>query len=561
VGESFSPPPAWVYQRDGRLVPFEADRISQSLFAATERLGRPDAFLARELTDGVLHFLAAEADSTIPTTTQIAELVVKVVRELGQPALAQVYHDHVGQPAEPATTTEPVPAPREDEIVVRFAPGEPLDVVRRACLRAYTLKAVFTRDLVAAQGDGLLTLTGLEHPHELAACVVTPPRTGDRGLVESLEAVRNLAGGVAALDGPEYVLWHGGRGKEAVSAFVRELGIGLRATGLRAVINLNSAMPPAWADELADGPLFAGQRPAPEPERLAGLVDALLEELHAANLWAGTEPRESPVRVDWHLGSRDFQSTAKERLLRLARWALEGRALAFVFDRPRRPVPLAEGLDRQHPALLLLVGLHLPRLAAQPGLCNDPSLFLLKLGSLARLALSAASQKRDYLRRHGAPALAQGFLLDRARLAVAPVGLEQVVRLLLGRGLCADATALELGRQIVGRLGEVLHHDGRQSQREACLDAPADFSLGDGEAGLTAWDATVPVKNQLRAAGVLHATAGTGTAAVLLPEESVPAAEQVVSWLRGAWQQTDVVRVRFLRAGRMPQQLTFGGEG
>src|SRR5262249_18497257 len=39
-------PPAWVHKRDGRLVPFEPDKISRSLFAATEALGRPDAFLA-----------------------------------------------------------------------------------------------------------------------------------------------------------------------------------------------------------------------------------------------------------------------------------------------------------------------------------------------------------------------------------------------------------------------------------------------------------------------------------------------------------------------------------
>src|SRR5437763_17091401 len=37
--------PAWLYKRDGRLVPFEPDKISQSLFGATESLGRPDAFL------------------------------------------------------------------------------------------------------------------------------------------------------------------------------------------------------------------------------------------------------------------------------------------------------------------------------------------------------------------------------------------------------------------------------------------------------------------------------------------------------------------------------------
>ena len=82
--------PESVSKRDGRIVAaFEADKISQSLYAATQDIGQPSAFLARELTDGVLHFLAAEVDVDVPTTAQIAEIVAKVVRELGQPSLAQ----------------------------------------------------------------------------------------------------------------------------------------------------------------------------------------------------------------------------------------------------------------------------------------------------------------------------------------------------------------------------------------------------------------------------------------------------------------------------------------
>src|SRR5260370_33968185 len=91
--EKTSPSPAWIYKRDGRLVPFESDKMSQSLFAATESLNRPDAFTARELTDSVLHFMTAELPDAIPKATQVADLVIKVVRELGQSAIAQAYSD------------------------------------------------------------------------------------------------------------------------------------------------------------------------------------------------------------------------------------------------------------------------------------------------------------------------------------------------------------------------------------------------------------------------------------------------------------------------------------
>jgi hypothetical protein len=72
--------PAQVRKRDGRLVPFEADRISRTRLAAGEHLGRPDAFLARELTDCIVHHLAAECDGGIP-------VIVLTTEPLGLPLL------------------------------------------------------------------------------------------------------------------------------------------------------------------------------------------------------------------------------------------------------------------------------------------------------------------------------------------------------------------------------------------------------------------------------------------------------------------------------------------
>jgi hypothetical protein len=36
-------------------------------------------------------------------------------------------------------------------------------------------------------------------------------------------------------------------------------------------------------------------------------------------------------------------------------------------------------------------------------------------------------------------------------------------------------------------------------------------------------------------------------------------AEQAADWLRAAWQQTEVVRLRLVRAGPAHRQLTFTG--
>jgi hypothetical protein len=607
---SSSPTPfAWVHKRDGRLVPFDADRISRSLFAAGESLGRPDAFASRELTDSILHFLSAEASGTTPTTAQIAELIIKVVRELGQPALAKAFAEAQTRKAEsgkqaeedqrqsgawtgatqrwdalpdfrsaPSANTGPTPLQLAQWVEGLPSPASLAWRTASACLHDYALREVYARDLVAAQADGLLTLTGLEAPLELAAQVLGVAGTGSTDLVQMVEEARSVAGEYLALDGPEYLLARPGTARDAVRSLSRELAIGLRITHLQAVINLNSALPPPWAGALAAGPLFEGHRQGPEAKQIAAILDQLLEHLLVPDAFG------SAIRVDWHLGERDFLEDKIAGLLRLARRALEGAPLAFVFDRPRRPVTLAEGLDRQHPAVLLTVGLHLPRLLEQSGSPIDPPSFLRKLGSLARLALSAATQKREFLRRRTSsrPNVNRGFVLDRARLVVVPVGLNHVTQQLLGHGFCSEGPARQFALQVVNGLRSVLEKDAQPCVLDTCVDStlshrltPADhggeepldgsqiWPISDGRwppsmevAGLTPWDANATAKDQLQSASPLHAAAGMGTVALLVTEERPLSAEELVRLLRYAWQQTEVSRVRLVRQVPQPRQLT-----
>jgi hypothetical protein len=561
-------PFAWVQKRDGRLVPFDPDKISQALFAAGESLGRPDPFLAHELTESVLHFLAAEAPEQTPTTAQIADLVIKVVRELGQPALARAFADGQGRkaarippsdPAEDSTREKPAALRRdrpaaigpEPEELARWVEAElPPEVLAwqtaGACLRDYSLNAIFTRDQVSLYRDGLLILGGLETPLELAGQVLPPgPPTGH--LIEALQEARRFVGGFLALDGLEHWLAPLGSDPNTVAAFFRELDIGLRSSRLQAVLNLNSAVPPAWAEGQAMGPLFTGPAPGPEPNATAERTEVLLELVVQA---AG---QGEPLRFDWHLAQHDFEPNVGARLQRLMRRALEGLPLTFVFDRPRRPVNLAHGLDRQHSAALLTVALHLPRLAEQLGSPPETGLFLQKLTSLARLALSAATQKREFLRRHSRkrPGLTRAFLLDRARLVLVPVGLDAVTQALTGQDVCAGGAALDFARQVVQRLRQVLRQDAQAYLLDACLDADTAAATG-----VTPWDAAAPLRTQIRTAGLLHAGGEAGTVTVLLNEDRPPTPEEGVDLLRHAWQQTEVARVRFWSAARLQRQLT-----
>src|SRR5207253_1871143 len=208
-----------------------------------------------------------------------------------------------------------------------------------------------------------------------------------------------------------------------------------------------------------------------EPSRGADAAEPVLDAI--VERWPDLAAAAPGLRLAWHVGDRDLQpgQPGQRRLQVLCRLALETGRIEFVMDRPRRPISLAEGIDRKHPAVLLAVGLNLARLTGHAGVAGDAARFLVKLPSLARMAISAAVQKRQFLRRHVGAELGREFLLDRARLVVVPVGLEAAVRALSGHGACAGGPALDLAQQIVASLAANLRSESQRANIESCVDA------------------------------------------------------------------------------------------
>jgi hypothetical protein len=511
--------PTWVLKRDGRREPFESDKISQALFAATETLGAANAFLARELADGVLHFLAQESAEDVVSAGGLAELVEKVVRELGQPALAQAFARGV---------SEPRPAPERGAEPARpsFSLTLPLDAqpdqVPRAALAAYSLQVVFGRDLAAAHEEGLIALGELETPAQLASVALDGPLPSRQAAWEAAWLqVESTPARLLVIDSAELFLRSSGA--EWLPAFDRALGL----TGKCAVLNLNIASPPRWAQEGGAGPLFSSSSAAstaPSSEEAWRLVQEL---------------RSPRLRVDWHLHEHDFHDESRRRLVSEL-CAQATSPLALVLDRPRQLVHLAEGVDRQCPAVLLEVGLNLPGFLERPEVSHDVQRLLDKLPSLARMAVRAGVQKRRYLRRQAA-ALSRGFLLDRARLVVTLRGLCAAARTLLQESPARSPRSLELARKIVHLLVEQLGAESRAANLDIVVDSPAEIVPG-GE-GLSCVDAAAAPPAQLHAAGALHRAAGRGTAVIYLSQAT--SADERRDLLHNAWQRGEAVRLRW----------------
>lgn len=546
-------PVATVVKRAGQTQPFDAAKISQSIYCASEELGRGDAFLARELTDGILHFLALDFPGQSPTTEQIRELVSKVIREFGHPELARTYSDcrrtaaSIARNRSSALSAIKGKAFAEEVREELFAPiPASAASLGNVVLEHFGPARVFKRDLLAAQADGLLVLGTPASSLALSAATV-PVRKNPLEQLAEIDAYGRLTGDALIFDSPDYFL-----AETDVPPWLQVLSQCARDGYCQAIINLNSSEPPAEAVELASGPLFAGSSlPQPVSTR-AGIAQSITRNL--ANSPAG-------IRVIWHLAEPAFAEDRRSELVAICDWALATGRLTFAYDRPRRAVALGEGVDRVHPGTILGCGVNLHQLAQQMGAPRTAERFLSKLVSLARLVLSAGVQKRAVLRDYGPhwPILQQAFLLERSRLVLVPIGLGSAVRDLLGNAdLASDPQALDLACKILARLRQCLTEDGKAHLLESCLDSPA---------GLTRWIAKkfsgaethpLPFGRQdldrsawakhLIAAGSLQRAAGGGTARLAIEPGHSLDARELADLLRFGWTKTDIICLEVVRS-------------
>lgn len=468
--------PDRVRRPDGRVEAFEPERITRGLFAAAERVGAADPFLSRELTEGVLHFLAGETEGPETTPEQIAEVVGKVVRELGQPAIARAYEERFAAPPAQATPAPAAPAPAPTWLTPASPARDVLHAAAADRLTEFSLTRVYPRDLASAHREGLIRLTDLGTPLELAGLVVSPSVL--------MHEARNLAGEFLAFDGPEFELATRSGDPEGLAAeYVSELQRDAQATGLTVILNVNVSDPPRLAQ--GAGPLFGPT--APPTDRRRRIADEL------ARLAADR------VHVYWHVSDAD-------------RLPPPGRAVEYVFDRPRGPVVLGPGLDRSTPAVLTQVGVNLGRLLDQlGGPPVEADVFLKKVGSLTRFAKTAGHVRQDFLRKHARPGVREAFVLDRARLVLVPVGLGAVAG-------ASDRPPVDFARDILRAM-----RTAAEADRPRVLPVRVDSPLGD-------WggvDLPGPTPRQhLRTAAALHAVTGAGRA-VLTPPSDFEVAEGI----------------------------------
>jgi hypothetical protein len=506
-------------------MPFDTDRICQSLYAAAESLGTPSAFLTRELTDVILHFLSKDPFDDIPSTLDIAEQVEKIVREVGHPQLARRY-------AEMQRQVPPDTDKVGSNVTINCA-GSP-DQFVRDCLQAYGRQQIFSRDVAAAADEGLIHLQDIKSPTSLSTLVLDSPRLAEVDWWLALDDWRACGGQRWIVESPEWLCT--GHAHPALTPHLCERLLALPTLADRDIeLHLNIADPPAWSIAHPGRPLFSSvdEEELTLQER-SNFLDGLLER------WKALDAPRMPA-IAWHISERSFRDDIERRQTSdLLRLALQGREIRFIFDRPRSPIVLSESLDRRCPGVLLEVGVDLAAMANRPEVKRDGVTLLKKLPSLVRIAVSAAAQKRQYLR--GLPdasPLKRRFLIDRATALVTPHGLDLAVHAITGERPSHSPLSLDFAVRILRTLHDTLSHSNRTSHLDLRLDSHELPGAGD----------SLPLTKQVDIAGKLHAQAGAGTARLVVNADG----QIDLDFLRSVW-SSSVVRMQLQRASAALQQ-------
>ncbi len=371
------------------------DAICQAIFAGTIALGRPDAVIARELTDGVMHFILADADHG--PQDDVNELVVKLVRELGHPQLAQVL--------DIASITTPWTGYSTEQLQLP---------------ETMSRERVFPPNLIAAHDAGLLRLFHLDLPCHLVGGVMPRPQASLRPQEwhERISDARKLFGRHVIIDDPEHLL-----GGADATEWLNAIVAALNAEDLHGILAFNSSS----ADSEVRKSLFSPRQPSLWGEEATHPARELLQ------VSLKKQFAKSPISRRWHLSASDFRPECRDSMMWLEEFIQHHPLITIVFDRPRSNNNAVTANVLQH------VEVSLVALRGYLAGSADVGTFLSKVGSLTRLALSAGHAKRAFLRNAGSAELRSAFLADRSSLYLFVSGLQIVTEHFFARD-CSDRT-------------------------------------------------------------------------------------------------------------------------
>ena len=81
----------FVKKRDGRIVPFDKEKIAEAIFKAAQSVGGENKYLAEDLAEAVALYLEKNFQSKTPSVEEIQDIVERVLIKTGHAKTAKAY--------------------------------------------------------------------------------------------------------------------------------------------------------------------------------------------------------------------------------------------------------------------------------------------------------------------------------------------------------------------------------------------------------------------------------------------------------------------------------------
>jgi len=181
----------WVAKRDGRVVPFDAEKIADAIFAAAKAVGGEDRRQAEFLAGQVIHLLSQSLpEDGQPQVEQIQDLVEKVLIEHGHARTAKAYILYRNrrtrireQKSELMDAVSEVLQESGADLLDVSTPSSKLRRIALAASEQYTLHSLLPREFAAAHQRGAMHIDQMaEYSLSVAACVVEPTALTRHGI-------------------------------------------------------------------------------------------------------------------------------------------------------------------------------------------------------------------------------------------------------------------------------------------------------------------------------------------------------------------------------------------
>jgi ribonucleoside-triphosphate reductase len=171
-----------IQKRDGRIVPFELEKITAAIFKAAQAVGGQDVVLAEHLAQEVVDYLIFNRKVTLPTVEEVQDAVEKILIEHGHAKTAKafiLYRDsrtriRDGKSELMDAMAEILVETNRENANVGNSPSAKMLQIASAASRQYYLSRVIPEDIAQAHLSGDIHIHDLDFYAKTLTCVQIP---------------------------------------------------------------------------------------------------------------------------------------------------------------------------------------------------------------------------------------------------------------------------------------------------------------------------------------------------------------------------------------------------